>query len=371
MMKRKCLILIMSLLIIASLAVMLSGCGADDEFEGMNIITFEINGGVFNYGTSSTDTTIKYAYHPGTYIKDPLTINQNKISRNGYNFTGWYTSADCKANEKWEFNKTTDSDLTLYAGWELAIKYTYTVKYTDDGTNVIDLGTYAVKAGESFEDWRRFADKRAGHTAFGFFSDPGCETPWDFSSTHPGGGSDLDIPVYVKYIVGEWALVDSYDTLKNAIKDGENVYLTADVDLGGAEISGGNFGDYNSIFEGNGHTVSNFKLSKGGTTFSPNLAIFRNLGESADIRNVSFESVTYNFFDIADAQGVKVSVAALAVNMAEGAKVKDVTVTGVLNTNYGGELPRLCDVYCYKDEDESTALDGVTGFNADITVNKQ
>ena len=71
----------MSLLIIASLAVMLSGCGADDEFEGMNIITFEINGGVFNYGTSSTDTTIKYAYHPGTYIKDPLTINQNKYKR--------------------------------------------------------------------------------------------------------------------------------------------------------------------------------------------------------------------------------------------------------------------------------------------------
>ena len=77
------------------------------------------------------------------------------------------------------------------------------------------------------------------------------------------------------------------------------------------------------------------------------------------------------FFDIADAQGVKVSVAALAVNMTEGARVSDVSVSGVLNTNYGGELPRLNDVYCYKDEDESTALNGVSGFSANITVNKQ
>ena len=372
-MKRKCLILIMSLLIIASLAVMLSGCGADDELEGKNIVTFVINGGVFNYGTSSTDTTIKYAYHPGTYVKDPLTINQNKISRNGYVFTGWYTSADCKANEKWEFNKTAESDLTLYAGWELEIKYTFTVKYTDEDTTVIDLGSYSVKAGDVFEDWRGFADERDGYTAFGFFSDPALETPWDFSTTHPGGDSDLDIPVYVKYLEGEWALVDSYDTLKDAVKNGDNVYLTCDVDLGGAQIKNGldgNFGDYNGIFEGNGYTVSNFVVSKSGSTFSPNLAIFRTLGEGAEIKNVSFENVTYNFFDIADAQGVKVSASALAVNMEVGAKVKDVTVSGVLNTNYGGELPRLQDVYCYKDG-ENAALEGVSGFEADITVNKQ
>lgn len=370
MMKRKYLIIIMSILVTATLAAVLSGCGGGDDLEGMNIVTFEINGGVFNYGTSSTDTTIKYAYHPGTYIKDPLTINQNKIFRTGYNFTGWYTSADCKPGEKWEFNKTADGNLTLYAGWELAIKYTFTVKYLGEDSTAVDLGSYNVKAGDSFEDWRRFADKRSGYTAIGFFSDPSCETPWDFSTVHPGGDSDLDIPVYVKYIDGEWALVDNYDTLKNAIKNGDNVYLTANIDLGGVEISGGSFGDFNKIFEGNGYTVSNFTVSKSGTTFSPTLAIFRTLGATAEIRNVSFKNVKYKLFDIADAQGVKVSVAALAVNMTEGAKVKDVTVSGVLETNYGGELPRLCDAYCYKDEDASTALAGVSGFSANITVNK-
>lgn len=362
----------MSLLIVATLTLMLSGCSADDEFEGMNIITFEINGGVFNYGTSSIDTAIKYAYHPGTYIKDPLTINQNRISRNGYNFTGWYTSPECKDGEKWEFYKTADADLTLYAGWELAIQYTYTVKYTDDTANVITLGLpYVVEAGEPFEDWRRVADKREGYTALGFYADPACEVPWDFFTLHPGGDSDLDIPVYVKYLEGEWALVNNGNALINAIKNGENVYLTCDIDLGGDEISGGSFGDFGGIFEGNGYTVSNFTVSKSGTTFSPTLAIFRTLEENAEIRNVSFENVTYKLFDVADAQGVRVSVAALAVNMTKGAIVKDVTVSGALHTNYGGELPRLLDVYCYRDEDDTGALDGVSGFMADITVSEQ
>lgn len=370
MMKRKLLLLIMSLLVVASLAVMLSGCGADDELDGKHIVTFEINGGVFNYGTSSTDTAIKYAYHPDTKIVDPLTINQNKISRNGYVFTGWYTSSDCKANEKWEFKgQSVTADITLYAGWELEVKHTFSVKYTD-GDSETTLGTYDVKAGTVFEDWRHFADKRDGYTAFGFYSDPECTAPWDFSSVHPGGESDLDIPVYVRYIEGEWTLVDNADKFISAVKNGKNIYLTCDIDFGGEEINPRDLSEYNATLEGNEYKISSFSVSKSGTTFSPTLAIFGELGANADIRNVSFENVTYKLFDVVDRDDVTVKAAALAADMAEGATVTNVTVTGVLETNYAGELPRLCDVFCYDAESESI-LDGVSGFSANITVNKQ
>ena len=368
-MKRKLLIIIALALSVVALTVLLSGCaGGDDSLEGKNIVTFEINGGVLNYGTSSTDNKVNYAYHPSTYIKDPTTFPNYSISRNGYNFTGWYTSKDCKPNEKWDFSQPFNTEtLTLFAGWELAVKYTYSVNYMN-GEEKVSLGTYKVSSGDKFEDWRKYADDRDDYTSIGYFSDPECTAPWDFTTTHPGGASDLDVPVYIKYIEGNWKLVDTYDKLCSAVKSG-NVYLTADIDCGGEEFYVS--GTFNNIFEGNGFKVTNFTVNKAGTTFNPSCAIFQTLGESADIRNVSFENVTYKFFDIANAADVKANVAALAVSMYAGAKVTDVSVSGTLETDYDDAYPCLCNVFYYTSEEESAPLSGVTGFTANVTVNKQ
>lgn len=369
-MKRRYLILTALFLLVATLTVFLSGCSGakEDDLEGKAIITFEINGGVLNYGTSSTDANIHYAYHPGTYIKDPTTFPNYTISRNGYVFTGWYTGKDCKPNEKWDFSQLfTEQSLTLYAGWEPAIKHTFSVNYVD-GDKTITLGTNKVKQGDKFEDWRDFAGERDGYTAIGYYSDPECLTPWDFDTSHPGGNADLDIPVYVKYIEGEWKVVDNYDKLKSALKSG-NVYLMNDIDCGGEELYVS--GTFNRIFEGNGYKVTNFTVSKSGTTFSPSVAIFQTIGANADVRNVAFENVTFKLFDIINAPGVKVQVAALAVNMYEGAKITGVSVLGTLETNYDADFPRLNDVFCYVDEEDSAPLSGVTDFEANITVNKQ
>lgn len=368
-MKRKILIIIALALSVVALTVLLSGCaGGGDDLEGKNIVTFEVNGGILNYGTSSTDSKVNYAYYPGTYIKDPTTFPNYSISRSGYNFTGWYTGKDCKPNEKWDFSQPFNTEsLTLYAGWEIAIKYTYSVNYMD-GNEKVTLGTYKVSSGDKFEDWRKYAAERDDHTATGYYSDPECTVPWDFTAAHPGGAADLDIPVYVSYIVGNWNLVDTYDKLRSAVKSG-NVYLTADIDCGGDEFCVS--GTFNNIFEGNGFKITNFTVNKTGTTFNPSCAIFQTLGEKADIRNVSFENVTYNFFDIANAAGVKANVAALAVGMNAGAKVTDVSVSGTLETNYDDTYPCISEVFYYTDAEQSAPLSGVTNFTANITVNKQ
>lgn len=369
-MKRKILILTVIVALIVALTVILSGCGASstDPTKGKNVVTFVINGGILSYGTSSTDGSINYAYHPGTYIKDPTEFNNYKISRNGYNFTGWYTSPDCKPNEKWNFNTPFEVEkLTLYAGWEVTIKYTYSVNYVD-GENTVTLGSYNVSAGEKFNDWRRFADTRKDYTSYGYYSDPECTIPWDATSTHPGGEVDLDIPVYVNYIEGNWAIVDSFDKLKSALKSG-NVYLTADIDCGGAELYVS--GDFNMIFEGNGFKVTNFTVPKKGTAINPSCAIFAKLVDGADIRNVSFENVTYSFFGISDHSSVKANVASLTVKLESGAKVTNVSVSGTFETDYSGELTCLNKV-CYSTDSEGDDLpDGVTEFNAEIVVNKQ
>lgn len=360
-MTKKHFILLFAVLVIATLTLALSGCGNEGQsLEGKNIVTFELNGGTLELKTSSVDTNINFAYHPGTYILDPVDIPGYKLFRQGYNFTGWYTSKECNAGDKWDFDTPFNTEtLTLYAGWEEAIRYTFAVYYVENGESV-KLGSYDVDAGARFEDWRKYAGTRTDYTPIGYYSDSDFTTAWDTAFTHPGGESDTEIPVYVDYIKGNWKLVNTLSGLRSALNAGDNIFLTANIDCQGAELSTNN---YNGIFEGNGFAVSNFKVVKSGS-LRPSLSIFKELGAAAEIRNVTFSNVAYDLTGIGE-NVTTLKVAALASNSL-GATVTNVTVTGTVTTNYAGELPRLNEAIY---ESEATAT--VTNFTANITVNTQ
>ena len=351
-------------LLALTLTFVLSGCaGAEDELKGKNIVVFELNGGTLEFKTSSVNTKINFAYHPGTYIVDPAEIPGYRIYKNEYVFTGWYTSAECNPGEKWDFDsRTFDTEtLTLYAGWEKAIQYTYTVYYVD-GDRDVELGRYPVSEGEKFDDWLKYAESRDGYTPLGFYSDRQFTTIWDENTVHPGGESDLHIPVYVKYLEGNWSLINDYKSLVNAVKYGENVYLTGDIDCLGEELYFSN--SYSGIFEGNGHSVSNFKIKKTGVLRMPTCTIFSDLGEGSVVRNVNFENVTYELLEVPE-NVLKIKISALAKS-AKGTTVSNVTVTGKLVTDYTGELPTLLQPFY---EEDSTG--DVSSFTAVITVEKQ
>ena len=368
---KKLLIFISMVVLTLTLTLALSGCsGSTDEFEGKNIVTFDVNGGVLNYVTSSTQTNLKFAYYPGTYIVDPTTIAKYSIAKNGYDFTGWYTDKDSTPSSKWDFKTIFDVEsLTLYAGWEKSVKYTYSVYYVDesDGTEH-KLGVYDVLAGGTFSDWSKYANKREGYTSMGFYSDKELTADWDSSFKHPGGESDCDIAVYVKYIEGEWEIASNFDQLKRAISRG-NVYLTADIDCEGKELTAQSF---SGIFNGNGYKISNIKVAKGGVASTPTSAIFMELTSTAEINHVTFENVTFDFTEIKESTStitVTPKVAALAVDMQAGAKVKNVSITGNLVTNYAGELPCINSVYFYEEAPDDAVMAGVDeSFSANITI---
>lgn len=356
-------ILLFAVLLIATLTLVLSGCGNEGQsLEGKNIVTFELNGGTLELKTSSVDTNINFAYHPGTYILDPVTIPGYKLFRQGYHFTGWYTSQECNAADKWNFDTPFNTEtLTLYAGWKEAIKYSYAVYYIENGESV-KLGSYDVDAGARFEDWRKYAETRYNYTPVGYYSDRDCTTAWSATYAHPGGEEDTEIAVYVDYIEGNWKLVNSFSGLRSALESGSNIYLTADIDCQGAELSLTN-GNYNGIFEGNGFTISGLKVVKSGTR-RPSMAILKDLGADAEIRNVTFANVSYDLTEIKD-KVTTLKVAALAINSL-GAKITNVSITGTVTTNYTGELPRLSEAIY-----ESEAVVTISGFTADITVDVQ
>ena len=359
MQRKRRLIISLAVIVIAILALSLSSCGNEGQsIEGKNVVTFELNGGTLELKTSSVDTKINFAYHPGTYILDPSEIPGYKLFRQDYDFTGWYTSPECDPDDKWNFKTPFETEtLTLYAGWEKSVKFTYGVYYVQNGESFL-LGSYDVKSGATFSDWRPYATTRKDYTPIGFYSDKELTTAWDGTFTHPGGEVDTEIPVYVKYIEGNWKLVDDFNELRSALKAGENVYLTADIDCAGEDL--GLSGIYNGLFEGNGYTVSGLKTVKSGS-IRPSVAIFKDLGDKAEIRNVTFADVAYDFTGIKDS-ATALKISALAVSSA-GAEISNVSVTGTVTTNYADELPRLNEaVY---EADDATV---VTDFTANINI---
>lgn len=361
-MNKKRLIFIGLTLLLLTLTLALSGCGKEEiDLEGKNIVVFELNGGTLDYKTSSIDTKINYAYDPGSYLLDPANIPGYSLTKGGYEFTGWYKTENCDPSSKWNFDtETVNSEkITLYAGWKKAIVYTFGLYYVE-GDKEVKLGEYKVDEGEKFNDRRNTANTRAGYTFLGYYSDKAMTAAWDNTTVHPGGDTDTEIPVYLKYMEGVWKFATDLSSLKSALSAGQNVQIMNDIDCGGAELG---FGLYSGIIEGNGYTVSNFTVESSGT-LRKSCFIFSGLGEGAQIKNVSFKGVVFKMFGTATATG-GIQIAALAKN-ATGATVDNVTVEGKLLTDYEGELPTLKSAF-YEDNGENT----VNGFSANITVEKQ
>ncbi len=220
------------------------------------------------------------------------------ISRDKYVFTGWYKDVGCTV--KWDFDKDTLQDdlLILYAGWELAINHTYSVRYWDESSaKEVILGTYKlsdsdISAGAKFNDRRNYANLRKGYTSLGeYYKDKECTQPWDYDYTHPGGDSDLDVPVYAKYLQGEYILVRNYQNLYDAINgDGNlrgNVYIMNDFDCGGEELQ---IQTLNYEFNGNGKIISNITVNPFGA-FS--LCMIHTIGDKGQMHDVTFNNVKY------------------------------------------------------------------------------
>ena len=65
----------------------------------------------------------------------------------------------------------------------------------------------------------------------------------------------------------------------------------------------------------------------------------------------------------------KTRIQEMVREMQAGAKVKDVTITGTLTTNYAGELACINSVYYFEGTPDETVMAGVDTFNDQITVN--
>ncbi len=300
MMKKRMVPIIM--IAVALLACFLTACNSGEvDVSGKTKVVFVLEGGT--YKNSDLPVTYYYGFEEGTsnLIKDMFASDTGyKLERNGYEVEGWYRTrkedgGKVTYEDKWNFetDKVTSEGVTLYANWQPIIKYSYAIYYKKaDGTEQQIGEPYFVKKGDAFNDILGKAKKgMSGYTFLRFAQANGEE--WDETFKHPGGETDCEIKVYAEYIEGKWSIVNTFNELKLNKKN--NIYLNADLDLGGKEFS---FGEYKGNFNGNGHTISNFKIaydpSRNGLSEDKNDSTMKSLYISVfgNVKNAVIENLT-------------------------------------------------------------------------------
>ncbi|MGN0817522.1 MAG: InlB B-repeat-containing protein [Candidatus Coproplasma sp.] len=122
-------------------------------------VTFSANGGSFDGGLQSL--TVQAL--SGEIIDMPT-----PPEREGYEFTGWFTLPE--GGEEFDFTLPVAGDQTLYAGWRAEI---FTVTY--------DTGVESEQRLVKYHNTAQFfAPERAGFIFYGWFTDVGCATPYNF-----------------------------------------------------------------------------------------------------------------------------------------------------------------------------------------------
>lgn len=141
--------------------------------------------------------TVTYNTDGGTEI-EPVTVTDGGTiteptapTKDGYNFSGWYS--DSGLTTLYDFNTAVTSDITLYAKWIEIPVTTYTVTFeTNGGSSVapqtITEGDYVVepsnptKSGNTFDDW---------------YKEDTFITAWNFETDTV----TADITLYAKWVI--------------------------------------------------------------------------------------------------------------------------------------------------------------------------
>ena len=332
-----CAVLMLTLM----LAVFAACDTGEQSLDGLVIVTFNFNGGNLDNSSTKVYEKIQQAYKPNSYVIDISSFRNYKFAKPGYVFDGWYTKNGIENDDwgtQWNFKKDrVTQDINLYAKWESEIVFSYTLylDQADEDGNPIKLGRYTVNKDDVLKDSRNYGTNldKYERTFLGYYSDAALEHEWDFTFKHPGGEASVDVPVYVKSMEGVWTFVSNYDELVAAI--GDNIWLTANIDCGGAEL---HLGDYNGtlygggfeedgLAENDGFTISNFTVKNSHrTTNTPKFAIFGELGEKAKIQNVHFADVHFEIQSWANTTEIRIG--ALAIEADDKCVITNVTVTG-------------------------------------------
>lgn len=357
-----------NILIISSLSLLaLSGC-AHEDLTPRATATFYLEGGVCQNNEEKVWYVYKMPDITETYIADPNELKEGDIFRTGYSLEGWYQTKTVVGEEiiysnRWDFatDKMTLAGVELYAKWIANIVYSFEVCEKNADGSETSLGKYEVSEDSSFDDYLNYA-KKDGFTLIEFTDEAGVVL--DDSYKHPGGDESLNIKVYPRYIKGDYALVRTAGDLNRAI--GKNIYLMNDLDLDGANFG---YSDFSYIFEGNGHTISNFAVKYDNMTVGDlYVGVFGKM-KDATVRNVTFTDVSTTI-ESRNSRTQNIYIGTIAGKM-ENSKLENVKFTGAYTISARTTRPVEWSVtgYAYS-KDSASGADPQTTATCTVTDNR-
>ena len=342
--------------------------------EGYNIsICYNANGGAF---TTNTEI-IKDSYNMNQlqkengYAKLALLspederrgINAFDVTKGGHFLAGWYkeriqTGVDTEGNPvytysgKWDFQNdllkldmaqqydAAEPALTLYAAWVPVFQVELYDRATGELVQTMD---YDPTAGEELllPQWNEDTGamkmnsfpKRTGYTFEAAYYDMEGTEPIDLKAVHSGSvdyttatAVDPVLKLYVDWIDGEWYhIYNATQFVENASVRG-SYKICADLDFSD-EIWPNKlmYGNYTGTIEGNGYTMRNITFTHS-TNGKTNAGLFGQLAETAVLKDITFENVTFTIKSGPRKTGT--SYGLLAGVIADGATCSNVQIQG-------------------------------------------
>ena len=324
-------------------------------------VTYYANGGKFNNNNQKKKTTFYFRVGDLAYNYGKSTFSgKAELDRTDYEFIDWYFVEEVidEENGLCVLGEKVDFTVPLQEGdkWVVAAKWKAkaglkVVMVCDEGETIngmtVDDQSVAVSykngdvIGEIAYDAQKeniseaaadpdnklFTVNNDTHTFYAYYDDAACTKPTAFP-IYPG---EEQKTVYAKYLTGEWTFVEnSADVTKmfNQLKLGSNkwYWLRKDIDCTGISLESIN--KMNGQIKGNGYTLKNFTVSGSLNTTNNTFALFRAIGATANITDLTFENVSFNVGFARE--NVHANVYFVFASKHEDATVSNVKVSGKL-----------------------------------------
>ncbi len=179
--------------------------------------------------------------------------------------------------------------------------------------------------------------KSTDATLVSYYAEPECTT-----QTLNVAKGEEDVLLYAKYLSGnDWTVVRNSTNVTSMFSSSTKnakFYLISDMDMNGAEVRA-SVTDFTATIEGNGYTISNFKIKKTSLR-NGTYSLFGNIKANAKLNNVTFSNITVEYETFNTGTG---SMYALFSSVESGAtlngvKFKDITfgvqIGGDATTSY-------------------------------------
>ncbi len=396
-------------------AFLLGGCAIGESMEEIlenrdltARVTYYSNGGAFE---GIPDVKEMY-YKTGSVPLDigsknvAITSGNAEIARNNYDFDGWYYAVDedkdgkpdfedkesgtYKLGERVDFTKPLQEGDHLYfiAGWLARVKVNV-VLVCDDGETILgtkggNSAAASFKNGDVIEErpydtsnqvgyeLPTFTVKDSTHTFTSYYIDKECTTPVTWPIVREDR-QEADVNVYAKYIEGNWTVLRSpsdVQTMFSGMVTGSRYWLEKNLDMTGLSVAPRNY--FQGELQGNGYTISNLKVVKGGIGYTTDVSLFGNIRSTGIIENVSFTNLDLQY--TTNGSGDIGNLYFAFTKMETGARVRNVNLAGRMTVTRftGDKIANMVDddlSHCLYGEPYTSDADYVNTVTDGITIN--